>query len=132
MVSIKPCFPPNWIPDDEVLECSRCSIKFTMINRKHHCRACGKIFCGSCSSHTASIPSYVHRVYSGNGGLRLCSGCNTLIVEKKQSRRMIFIFSILPLKIKDFEIFLQVNREWNIAAKYIINSKSCNLIILAS
>jgi len=120
MVSIKPCFPPNWTPDDEVFECARCSVQFTMINRKHHCRACGKIFCATCSGHTASIPSYVHRVYSGSGGLRLCSGCNMLIVEKKRSKRMIFIFSLLPLKMKELEVLLQVNHEWNIAAKYNI------------
>lgn len=120
MVSIEPCFPPNWTPDDEVMVCARCSVQFTMINRKHHCRACGKIFCGTCSAHTASIPSYVHKVYSGNGGLRLCSGCNMLIIEKKRSKRMILIFSILPLRIKELEVLLCVNKEWNTAVKYII------------
>lgn len=39
----------RWIPDDEVKRCSRCSTEFSVITRKHHCRKCGKIFCGNCS-----------------------------------------------------------------------------------
>ena len=114
MVSIKPSFPPSWTPDDERNNCSRCDGPFTMLNRKHHCRACGKIFCSECSAHNGSIPSYVHKVYNTNGsrGLRLCSGCNTLIIEKKRSKRFILIFSMIPLPIRELETLLYVNKEW--------------------
>ena len=34
-------------PDAEVTECSypKCEIKFTLFQRRHHCRKCGEIFC---------------------------------------------------------------------------------------
>ncbi len=117
MVSIKPSFPPGWTPDDEADNCSRCDGPFTMLNRKHHCRACGKIFCAECSAHSGSIPSYVHRVYNteGSKGLRLCSGCNTLIIKKKKSKKFILIFSMLPLAIKELEVLLYINKEWKTA-----------------
>ena len=35
-----------WIPDNIVDYCYNCDKQFTTIlNRKHHCRICGKIFC---------------------------------------------------------------------------------------
>ena len=36
---------PVMQPDHEVTECKSCSSVFTIINRRHHCRVCGKIFC---------------------------------------------------------------------------------------
>lgn len=30
--------------------CDGCHCIFTMTNRKHHCRVCGGLFCGSCSN----------------------------------------------------------------------------------
>jgi FYVE zinc finger len=44
--------PPaaRWVPDEEATHCCSddCKSQFGLINRKHHCRGCGKIFCNSC------------------------------------------------------------------------------------
>jgi len=123
MVSIKPAFPPGWTPDDEVDVCSRCTVPFSLILRKHHCRACGKIFCSECSAHNGSIPSYIHKVdsiYTKDGALRMCTGCNSLIVKKKKSKKLILIFSLLPLHIRELEVLLYVGKEWNTAITCII------------
>ena len=39
----------TWVEDKLVHSCMRCSRRFNLINRKHHCRCCGKIFCNACS-----------------------------------------------------------------------------------
>eukprot|EP01134_Creolimax_fragrantissima_P005194 CFRG5194T1 len=40
---------PVWVPDSHAKECMGCSCKFTVITRRHHCRACGGVFCNNCS-----------------------------------------------------------------------------------
>jgi hypothetical protein len=40
---------PAWVPDDQRPACVLCEKPFTAINRRHHCRMCGDIFCGDCS-----------------------------------------------------------------------------------
>lgn len=49
---------PQWIHDSDANECLRCRAEFTAIRRRHHCRACGNIFCHACSSKQAPIPKF--------------------------------------------------------------------------
>lgn len=36
-------YPPFWVPDTETDNCMQCHNKFTVIRRRHHCRACGLV-----------------------------------------------------------------------------------------
>lgn len=47
---------PIWVPDSECPTCVICGVRFTFIERRHHCRQCGKIVCGKCSSRKKMIP----------------------------------------------------------------------------
>ncbi|KAJ1816990.1 hypothetical protein LPJ75_001848 [Coemansia sp. RSA 2598] len=40
---------PVWDPDESTERCYICFRDFSLFVRKHHCRACGKIVCNSCS-----------------------------------------------------------------------------------
>eukprot|EP00094_Tigriopus_californicus_P005213 TCALIF_05026-PB protein Name:"Similar to WDFY3 WD repeat and FYVE domain-containing protein 3 (Homo sapiens)" AED:0.04 eAED:0.04 QI:7/0.93/0.68/1/1/1/16/134/3650 len=46
----------HWCKDEGSESCVGCGVKFTIYERRHHCRACGKLFCSSCSQYQASIP----------------------------------------------------------------------------
>ena len=41
---------PLWIPDSRVTMCHGCQSPFNIVYRRHHCRACGGIYCNTCSS----------------------------------------------------------------------------------
>ena len=38
----------HWENDNERRECSKCARPFTVVRRRHHCRACGELCCSSC------------------------------------------------------------------------------------
>ncbi len=39
---------PVWLNDSEAENCMKCNTGFTFRKRRHHCRACGLIFCSDC------------------------------------------------------------------------------------
>ncbi|UJR33275.1 hypothetical protein I4U23_020730 [Adineta vaga] len=63
----------RWIPDFNVQICHGCNLKFQQwpISRKHHCRKCGNIFCGSCSNYCKLIPTL-----SLTQPVRVCHNCS--------------------------------------------------------
>ncbi|ETN74089.1 FYVE zinc finger [Necator americanus] len=46
---------PDW---HDGTECYRCRSEFSLFNRKHHCRACGQIFCDRCSTKELPLPQF--------------------------------------------------------------------------
>ncbi|XP_061853830.1 zinc finger FYVE domain-containing protein 26 isoform X3 [Colius striatus] len=52
----KPPPKQQWIPDDTETICMVCKTeRFTMFNRRHHCRRCGRLVCSSCSTKKMAI-----------------------------------------------------------------------------
>ena len=47
---------PAWVPDEAITNCTGCDVLFDWWTRKHHCRYCGKIFCGDCSATFMLLP----------------------------------------------------------------------------
>ncbi|XP_006884816.1 PREDICTED: zinc finger FYVE domain-containing protein 26 [Elephantulus edwardii] len=54
MEFVPPATPParhQWVPDETESVCMVCRREhFTMFNRRHHCRRCGRLVCSSCST----------------------------------------------------------------------------------
>ncbi|XP_037938405.1 pleckstrin homology domain-containing family F member 1 homolog [Teleopsis dalmanni] len=59
-----------WVPDAEATVCMHCKkTQFTMIVRRHHCRNCGAVVCGPCSSKKFLLPQ------QSSKPLRVCTAC---------------------------------------------------------
>ncbi|KAE8768958.1 1-phosphatidylinositol-3-phosphate 5-kinase FAB1A-like [Hordeum vulgare] len=43
-----------WMPDQSCRVCYDCDAQFTILNRRHHCRHCGRVFCARCTAN--SVP----------------------------------------------------------------------------
>lgn len=63
---------PHWIPDYDCLTCMLCSCKFNLVNRRHHCRSCGRVLCGGCCATRRLLP-YMSETESKQ---RVCFPCN--------------------------------------------------------
>lgn len=65
---------PVWKDGDE---CSNCKSEFGIVQRKHHCRACGGIFCNRCTNKQSIIPKF-----GIEKEVRVCDSCYTEINSK--------------------------------------------------
>lgn len=45
----------HWTPDSSTSSCSACPTQFSFLERKHHCRRCGNIFCSAHSRYTVTL-----------------------------------------------------------------------------
>ncbi|XP_045539007.1 myotubularin-related protein 4 [Papilio machaon] len=58
-----------WVPDSAAPRCQHCRNHFWLARRRHHCRRCGGIFCGSCSEMSP---------WGECGAVRVCRRCRAL------------------------------------------------------
>ncbi|NXP43558.1 ZFY16 protein, partial [Heliornis fulica] len=72
---------PLWVPDSEAPNCMNCQVKFTFTKRRHHCRACGKVFCGGCCKRKCKL-QYMEKE------ARVCNGCYDDINKAQAFERM--------------------------------------------
>lgn len=72
---------PTWVPDSEAPNCMNCQVKFTFTKRRHHCRACGKVFCGVCCNRKCKL-QYLEKE------ARVCVVCYETIIKAHAFERM--------------------------------------------
>ncbi|KAG6445369.1 hypothetical protein O3G_MSEX003892 [Manduca sexta] len=68
----------HWIRDDTAPHCSQCQVRFTALERRHHCRECGAVFCGRCSRYEAPV-----RRLRALRPVRVCQRCHDNIHQQK-------------------------------------------------
>lgn len=61
---------PHWVPNEFTEECRCCQKPFGVLRSKHHCRACGLVFCDVCTPHLLSLPKLAY--FSQR---RVCKDC---------------------------------------------------------
>eukprot|EP00301_Raphidiophrys_heterophryoidea_P021636 c6005_g1_i2.p1 GENE.c6005_g1_i2~~c6005_g1_i2.p1 ORF type:complete len:367 (-),score=69.81 c6005_g1_i2:147-1247(-) len=59
-----------WQADPTTQNCLGCQQGFTLTKRRHHCRACMKIFCSKCCNLTVNVPQLGY-----SRPVRLCNSC---------------------------------------------------------
>ena len=70
----------HWVPDDSAAVCSECGSEFTFVRRRHHCRVCGRLFCGDCTQQTFELPPQ----YGWKGPQRVCESCYLILYSRQQ------------------------------------------------
>jgi hypothetical protein len=67
----------QWQRDEDATVCGNCGHAFNMYWRRHHCRHCGKLFCGNCvkARHAFSTPL-------GEELLKVCELCKASLLEQ--------------------------------------------------
>jgi hypothetical protein len=51
---------PQWEDDDATTKCRGCGDAFGLTRRKHHCRSCGSLCCGRCSTSQMRLPYFAY------------------------------------------------------------------------
>ena len=69
--------PPIWVPDRRVSMCQKCAVEFTVLIRRHHCRACGQVVCSNCSANKAPLR------YLEFDSARVCDTCFDILEKGK-------------------------------------------------
>ena len=66
---------PMWTPDEAAEQCQGAgctSGDFNLFNRRHHCRACGGLFCDRCTQSRMALPHLGYPLYEEQ---RVCEPC---------------------------------------------------------
>ncbi|XP_076441937.1 uncharacterized protein LOC143280973 isoform X2 [Babylonia areolata] len=78
---IMPVAPPTedqWVPDSEASVCMVCKLeRFSMFNRRHHCRRCGRVVCAACSTRRSQVRGM---------SARTCDECYEQMFGTRESR----------------------------------------------
>ncbi|XP_018018336.1 zinc finger FYVE domain-containing protein 16 [Hyalella azteca] len=69
---------PFWVPDDDACACQECGRVFTLVRRRHHCRACGRVLCAACCRDKAQL------AYMDYREARVCHTCKTLMTSTEE------------------------------------------------
>ena len=68
----------GWVTNESTPMCMECLKNFSLLTRRHHCRACGMIVCGECCKGSCLIKDFPELGYQ-----RVCHKCNPNVSEKR-------------------------------------------------
>ncbi|MHB1952907.1 MAG: FYVE zinc finger domain-containing protein [Sulfobacillus sp.] len=129
---------PNeeWVNASSVLRCQNCAGSFGMFVRKHHCRACGCVFCSNCCHQYIAIPnelirsplasqalrvkvtSLIHWMRNGSKSL-VCNSCYDKIERLQKIESLIIICQALGLR--ELQAIACVSKTWHQVAVFYLS-----------
>jgi len=126
--------PAVWMPDKRFDKCFKCNVQFGILIRKHHCRACGRIFCSECSQWNCKSNSLISIITPPNnnymyknfsewyyGDKRLCEECHTHYETVKKDENLIVLIENLPFLMIDICKLRTVSKTWCKIINYILS-----------
>lgn len=124
----------SWAEDEDVTNCYTCNAEFSLMLRKHHCRLCGKIFCYECSNFRDVIPEDLLSNDSKKGTWneylasyvinidlekhRVCVFCHKIIERVSSIKKVIEVFGIFNLDVKELKFLSNICKIWRHAVNY--------------
>jgi phosphatidylinositol 3-kinase len=126
----------KWVDSNLIHKCQNCENIFGFLNRKHHCRACGGVFCSVCCNVYREIPKNIIKIPSqdnsfkinikksfswltGNNNELVCNNCDRKIDELKNVDYLIKIFEYCDLP--TLYVLRKVCKNYRIAAMHVIS-----------
>jgi hypothetical protein len=125
----------KWVDSNLIHNCQNCDINFGFLTRKHHCRACGGVFCGTCCNIYKVIPKNIIKMpqhdntlkfnikksfnwLTGNNSDLICNTCDKKIDELQNVDYLIKIFEYVDLP--TLNILCRVSKKYRIASMHLI------------
>lgn len=81
--------PQIWAPSRP--SCMQCKLSFSTFVRQHHCRHCGRVICGSCSSYSqADSHDFVKKsADTARVSTRICIICEVILEDRKNDESFV-------------------------------------------
>ena len=143
LLQIYPKSNKKWVNGDVVEKCQSCDLLFSLLNRRHHCRACGCVFCGLCCFKYIDIPTDLIKIPEENQSYfsinlfnqttqkMVCNMCYDKIINLNAVRPFINIAKTLDLSSLIYLVSLNNStHNWQIASVHFL-SKFRNLQYLS-
>lgn len=76
----------DWESDRASSSCTICMKKFGLLIRRHHCRACGRLVCGTCSTNKVKLDGTPDKRTVGDIDElhRVCDPCYQIVTAKEE------------------------------------------------
>jgi hypothetical protein len=134
--SIFPKRNEKWVDSNLIQRCQECTNSFNLLNRKHHCRACGEVFCWKCCNKYVIIPKNIIQLPEQENSFKMniknslrwfykekselvCNNCYKKINDLKDVEYLIKIFEYLDLK--TLYTVSSVSKNFRIAAVHVLS-----------
>lgn len=90
--------------NNDVTKCGNCDKTFGVFYRKHHCRACGKIYCGYCANKYCELNEYLINYidkedWINEGEMRVCDNCYGMVCKYKDNEILMKYLEIMDFPV---------------------------------